>query len=316
MKLIHNTVIVSLLAVSTLTQADSAQITWKQNGHSYQLFENKVVSWEQAKVHCEKINAHLATITDKKEQTFIANKLLKGRSTRFLLGGSRNNPTSEWQWITGEKWNYSHWDKKNNEPNNHNEAGYTAIYGSLTDSSYLWSNITSSTYTLGYICEWSSNTYNYIDSSTLPDINNNGFAEIAALYIIPKTSQHMVIIKDSNTKKILSKLTFSKNHIHPHGMVVVNDINGNNIPEIGVLSTESGWPTVQIKDALNNKKTLRTIKFLSRGYRAQSISANLDLNGNGASEITVLGLHKQTGKAVTQTRDSKNLNSPILKLNF
>jgi hypothetical protein len=55
-------------------------------------------------------------------------------------------------------------------------------------------------------------------------------------------------------------------------------MNGNGIPEIGVLHINAGQPAVYIKDAMNNSAYLHTWKFLTGAYDPLEIAAIPDSN--------------------------------------
>jgi hypothetical protein len=59
------------------------------------------------------MGGHLATLTTREENDWAAKTFLKPRS-RIWIGGQRVG--EEWQWITGEKWDFTAWAK--NEPSN------------------------------------------------------------------------------------------------------------------------------------------------------------------------------------------------------
>lgn len=84
------------------------------------------------------------------------------------------------------------------------------------------------------------------------------------------------------------------------------------MPEIGVLYSqidgvysEFGQPSVSIKDVKNNKSYLKTIDFLNSGFTPKAITVSPDSNGNGSSEITVLGIGKSDNMPKVETRDSE-----------
>lgn len=227
------------------------------------------------------------TITSADEQGFINANLLSGWSDLYYIGGTRVN--GQWHWITGEKWNYENWDYDGNDSNDLKIWGDDGLWN---DGDYNRE---------GYYCEWSYN--NFLSSAVVPDVNGNGADEFAALYR-PKNSSngHTVIIKDSATKKQLSKLTFPGSSEPSPGMVVLHDMEGNGTPEIALLY---GASKVQIKDVMHNLTIINNMTFLDSNYIPQAISVSPDINGNGADEITVLGVHKDTGKAKMEMRDGK-----------
>lgn len=295
---------------SGLYAANSARLFWEVNGHYYQRFEQGLITWDNAKKACESKSAHLATITNQQEQNFIYSSVLKGAGADYLwLGATDQDSERNWKWVTGEKWGYENWNTYTRQPSNTENKNFLILYsGNSGVSSYgTWFDEYGSEKNDGYVCEWS--TQNYVATALLPDLNNNGSFETAALYVNYKNGKHTVAIKDSATDKALKILTFATSFTAPKGMVVLEDINANGSPEIGVLFSSSNFSTVQVKDTKTGA-LLNTFFFLSPKYRPAAINVQPDSNGNGASEIVVLGINKATGKAETEVRDS--LNGQIL----
>lgn len=71
-----------------------------------------------------------------------------------------------------------------------------------------------------------------------------------------------------------------------------------------MLYTEFGQPSVGIKDAENNSAYLKTLHFLTSGFNPKEITVSPDSNGNGSSEVTVLGISKTQNIPKAETRDS------------
>jgi hypothetical protein len=137
------------------------------------------------------------------------------------------------------------------------------------------------------------------------DINGNGVSEFAVLYQDAKTAAHTVLVKDSATQALVSKLTFPAGTKASQGVVALKNIQTNNTtPEIGVMINTVSGITVQIKDIKNNLTLISTIPFLDRSYQARSITSVADINANGADEIVVIGANAN-GKAKMEMRDSK-----------
>lgn len=139
----------------------------------------------------------------------------------------------------------------------------------------------------------------FIDNATVPDLNGNGVDESASLYLDSKNNKHTVIIRDPESHVTINTLTFATSTTPPVGLAVIADMNSNGTPEIAVLSGRN----VQIKDAKDNTKVLKSIKFLKNTYQPRALSVMPDSNNNGFDELTVLGI-LQTGKATSETRDS------------
>lgn len=288
------------LMLANTAWADSARLLWNINGHYYQRFnKTSEIAWVTAKTNCESLNGHLATITSPGEQDFIFTQLLGlNINANYHIGATRVSVDNPWRWITGETWIYEYWSNSIGATDN------VRIY----DFDGGWDNSASGlTNNRGYLCEWSYNTF--VGSAVIPDLNGNGADEFAALHVNFKTNGHTVQIKDSLTQALLSTLTFPAGVESSKGMVVLNNMQtSNGTPEIAILiyaATSPNQSLVQIKDVKHNSTLIKSITFLDSNYRPKAISASPDINGNGADEITVLGLHQTTGKAKMEMRDGK-----------
>ncbi len=290
----------ALLSLVSAAQADSARIKWIGNGHYYQLLYTPILTWFDAQKSCQQKGAHLATITSVAENSFIFSKQIGVWNTPFnynsyWIGASDSSKEGTHNWVNNEKFDYKNW--------------YSAQWDSLGSYTlYLygaggkWQDAPANSVN-AYLCEWSN--HNFVDVTSVPDINNNKFSETAALYVDFVSGKHTVKIKDPQTQTVLSTLTFLTSFNPPQGLVAIADLNGNKVPEIAVLYSELNQPSVGIKDAKTNGALLKTLRFLGTGYEPKAITATPDTNGNGSSEITVLGINKTTGAAKSETRDSK-----------
>lgn len=301
---------VAALVLIPAAQADSDRIKWNNNGHYYQRFDT-IKTWHSSEAACENMGAHLVTISSVGENDFIKAQLLvntpPSSSSYYFIGATDEDTQNSWKWVTGEAWNYTNW--YSSEPDNSDFDNYLAIGDDHYSSYYgYWFDLTTNYYAVaGYLCEWESNTY--VGIASVPDLTGNGWAEDATLYVDYKTQTHTVAIKDPKTHAPVSTLTFIKNFKPPQGLAVLEDMDGNGRAEIAVLYYDATYrlARVKIKDAKDNTQYIDNGKltFLDPNYAPVAISAVPDTNGNGASEITVLGKHKKTGKAKSETRDSK-----------
>lgn len=88
----------------------------------YTLVQSTGITWDDAKIAAETAGGHLATITSVGENNFIKNTVFQGLDKAYWLGAyqtedeNRQNPTSNWHWITGEDWDFTDW--YTSEPNN------------------------------------------------------------------------------------------------------------------------------------------------------------------------------------------------------
>ena len=150
-------------------------------GHSYKVF-NTGKTWDDAKKYCENLGGHLATITSQTEQTFLANLISAGSRNHYWLGATDENDEGNWQWVTGEPWDYSHWavEQPDNGRGIVGSENYVQIHripnprapiyegdwnDILVDASHLEEYDYLGLDNAGFICEWDSRD-DIIDNST------------------------------------------------------------------------------------------------------------------------------------------------------
>lgn len=303
-------VVTAIFNSPVISAADSLKTKWATNGHYYKRYDNATTTWTDGQTACKNLGAHLATITSDGEQAFVYS-LVSGSPIKgwFAMGASDAAVEGAWQWVTGEGkdgWTYSNW--YSGEPNGGSSENYMYFEFSSYSGNSKWFNGGNGT-TNGYVCEWSTN--NYIATAEVPDQNGNGRPEDAILYVDFASSYHTVVLRDRQGPvhaKVGISLTFAKNDIPPKGLAVIADTNGNGKPEIGVLDVNysTNVLVVRIKDVSDNSVYLRTLNFFTTGTHVPvSLSVGPDSNGNGAYELTVMATNKDTGKAFSETRDSK-----------
>ncbi len=101
-------------------------IKWSGNGHYYEVVCSGTISWTSAKSAAESRGGHLVTITSAAEDAFVSSLIMNtgcpGQDNWGIwIGGFQPgdscgvDPSSNWQWVTGEAWTYSNWGS--GEPN-------------------------------------------------------------------------------------------------------------------------------------------------------------------------------------------------------
>ena len=128
-------------------------VYWK--GHTYKILDT-VRSWSGAKIYCESLGGHLATITSEEEQNIVAN-LLKWVATwnyfGYWIGGQKD---TQWHWVTGEAFNYTKFSA--GQPDG--SGNYLQMYN-YPDPGYWDDTIANANveiqgglYPHGILCEW------------------------------------------------------------------------------------------------------------------------------------------------------------------
>ena len=153
------------------------------DGSVYQVFDIGM-TWYEAKAHCEGLGGHLVTITSQAEQEFIEG-LLQGHDRNiYWLGGTDAAQKGQWEWISGELFEYSNWD--DGQPDNYGGIEhYLQINGSLHDRAGKWNdlshngqnvNFSHSLDTIGFICEWETGYQGSIETIPSNAAHFNGSA--------------------------------------------------------------------------------------------------------------------------------------------
>lgn len=136
------------------------------NGHYYQVYDTPM-TWDEAKAYCESLGGHLVTITSGAEQEFVESLIANGKKKNYWLGGTDAANEGTWEWITGEKLDYTNW--REYMPDNWQNEDYLMMYKEM-DPSYTgetfgrWNDLKSdgtcpgnsyfSKDIFGFICEW------------------------------------------------------------------------------------------------------------------------------------------------------------------
>ena len=164
---------------STSTQPDElneGEIYFQ--GHSYQLFSTEM-SWVDAKAYCEDLGGHLVTITSQAEQSFIYENFIKKYGSA-MIGLSDVANEGDWEWVTGEVFNYSNWDP--GEPNNEGNEDYV-----LMRSDGTWNDGHLEREKWIFICEWDGSIFGefrFASNTTMSCIAKNSTIDIYAGYYV------------------------------------------------------------------------------------------------------------------------------------
>lgn len=153
-----------------------------QNGHSYLVYPDSL-NWVDAKVFCQSLGGHLATISDAQEQTFVEQLAQTcSERTNFWLGGYYDRNREIWKWVDGTPFTYTNWDSWDNggielsQPDNLTGNEWYIRFGK-SDQTYetwvehagRWNDIAYDAGdtdddvpldSFGFICEWDSTNNN------------------------------------------------------------------------------------------------------------------------------------------------------------
>jgi hypothetical protein len=144
----------------------AAPIQWSGNGHFYEAIEvSEGITWTDAKTAAELAGGYLTTITSPEENEFVFNLIDDERfwidnATGPWLGGYQPpgspEPDGNWQWVTGEPFNYTHWRlyEPSNTGGNENCLHFSEQFGTYGIRSSFWNDLAGDLYYLkGYVIE-------------------------------------------------------------------------------------------------------------------------------------------------------------------
>ncbi|NDV27926.1 lectin-like protein [Desulfovibrio sp. JC010] len=111
----------SILVIALTSQSIYAS-TFSFGGSEYTIVQSTGINWNDARTAAEAAGGHLVTITSAAENNFLKNTVFQGLDKAYWLGAyqtgdeNRQDPYSNWHWVTGEEWNFTDWYSA--EPNN------------------------------------------------------------------------------------------------------------------------------------------------------------------------------------------------------
>jgi len=123
-----------LLAVALPARVIAATVQFSTNGHYYEpVSRSQGITWTTANTEAmartfNGMHGHLATITTYRENDFLAQHFPSAINNGYWLGGFQSHgildPSAGWQWVTGEPWSYTNWNR--DEPNDYEGTGATS----------------------------------------------------------------------------------------------------------------------------------------------------------------------------------------------
>ena len=154
------------------------------NNHTY-IFVPMKTTWFAARYISERLGGHLVTVTDAEEEAFV--RKLTGNSLLWI-GATDEGSEGDWQWITGEKFEYSNWTVETGEPSN--DAGgasgaenYAQLWTINKGKTNGW-NDGDGTERLYFVCELDRAPMKNMPRPSMGDVTGDGRINNADLVII------------------------------------------------------------------------------------------------------------------------------------
>jgi hypothetical protein len=109
----------------------------------------------EAKLFCEVLGGHLATLITAEENTFVYQFMRDSGYLTAYFGLSDEKRTGDWIWVTGEPFAYSNWHK--GQPSRSTRERYGMYFYKHTDGTWNDSHFYETVKVdpgCSYICEW------------------------------------------------------------------------------------------------------------------------------------------------------------------
>jgi len=295
---------------SVNVHADSGKLINPDNNHAYQRFD-ALTTWANAKIVCSTKGGHLATITSQAENDWVWNSFgpstpvvdYFGNHRAFWLGGTDKVVEGQWQWITGETWDYTNWSPV--QPDNTNSGqDYLVMWDRDANGTLsLWDDggLPNADNQIPYLCEWENSFLPPI--IPLGDINHDNSPEIAVITYDPTRKKTTATVKSAQNGILVKQITFNGQFV-PQKANTLIDLNANGAREIAVLGVRDSDQAVQVevRDSLTGDR-LSVVPFASE-WPPIDLGIVRNFNGKGTVGLAVLqqnatGLQVQLKDALT-----------------
>jgi hypothetical protein len=143
-----------------------------------------------------------------------------------------------------------------------------------------------------------------VDAIVIPDMNDNGAAEVGLLARNMTSGMLVIMLKDSGSNAFLKNVFPFGSGWLPIKVVALPDENANQAVELATLAVNglSGKLVIQVRDALTGQ-FLRNLYPLGSNWEPQDIVAVEDIGG-GTPGLVLLAIRRIDGVAVVQTIDA------------
>jgi len=142
-----------------------------------------------------------------------------------------------------------------------------------------------------------------IDMDVAPDLSGNSVPEIAVLLRNIDTGSVTVQLRDPLTGALVKNIAYASS-CNPIEAVVINDINNNGYPEIGVIGEQSGTGKLLLQLRDMSTGVLVRNNYYDLNFRPVTAVVLPDIEGTGYEEVGLLGEHRVSGEVRMELLDS------------
>jgi hypothetical protein len=231
------------------------------NNHGYYETNTHAYSWMESRDIAIGLGAHLVTITDGAENTFIRNNLPQADNSWGAWIGLYNTGTAgSFAWVTAEPVSYTNWN--NNEPNNHGGSStvitepYVHILG--YDFFDRWNDIGETN--MKFIAEFDAAVYTYTQISGIV----NGSMQAPGVYTICYERRNAITMeKDTCCFNITVNCPLTTNELKK-----VNEVQEQNIGHFNTVAhpnpSTNSFTLKVLTDNATEKLNVRVMDLFGR----------------------------------------------------
>jgi len=137
----------------------------------------------------------------------------------------------------------------------------------------------------------------------LGDVTGDGTQAVAALFEDVAAQTVTGVIRQAVDGTLIQTIDFGATYA-PLEVAMVPDLDGNGAPELALLRfTADAQVQVEVRDTRTGER--RTALTFAAAFLPKRLAVVPDLNGNGAVELAVLGIHGSTGAVAAEIRDAR-----------
>jgi hypothetical protein len=154
---------------------------------------------------------------------------------------------------------------------------------------------------------WLDDPYTPVSIISMPDINGNSQAEIAALGFDSQQDKITVRVADGATNAGIRKFDYGSGGFDPIDLATVSDVSGNGAADVAVLGVRRSDDRifVQTRDVLTGKNALsRNILFLDSGFTPLGLAVLPDVLPSSSEELVVFATRNSDGRGVVEIREA------------
>jgi hypothetical protein len=130
--------------------------------------------------------------------------------------------------------------------------------------------------------------------TVLPDLNDDGIAEIGILKVVSQIGQVVLEVLNGQDQSLLNTVTWSDNYEDSSlTLHLIPDMNGNGFDEVGLFGIQDrvnneGKPQVFVRDLQTGNKVGDVYNFVANWKEVSALVLD-DMSGDGLAEIAIQG---------------------------